>query len=474
MLHWTRRALRLLPSLVVLALIFAAAAGMRPQAAPGSTSALCDPVVSNSNDGYLLPAQWGLTQPFDPTTNVQVCSLRVQTGYNYNDFRILSWDDASSAPDASTPALRYFSYDASHMQYNHLRVDLGSRPVVTKRLGHLADPPRTRLALDFSNSYYFANGEQVYYDHAGPASIPGALEYSIVTGTRQPLGGPHPVISYGVCPGDAAAQAQVLSQCVMTANASLDTVWSEFCQPFMVPASVSMQFAEFAQDAPYVNDYDYYVNTSLVRVLDAAAGGIGDGTLLGQALMPAVFDPLPQWTSHLDFDVQPALRAGHPYAMMVRTNHVVRLRARVLTGAESADFTDEIGPLYGRTAPDAPWVVIPGRALSMRVIGTPLTSVDAPQPPLVPGVRLKLSLSPNPSRGAVFASWSGGSGRAIFDVLDARGRRVNGATLPAAQGGRWLWSGAAADGRVAPPGLYFVRVHDDAGRSAVERVVLVR
>ncbi len=474
MWHRFRRALRFIPSLVVLGLIFAAAAGMRSQSVPDTAAALCDPVVSNTNDAYLLAAQWGLTQPFDPTTNVQSCSLRVMTGYNHNDFRILAWDDALGAPDASTPVLRYFSYDASHMQYNHLRVDLGSRPVVTKRLGRVADPPRSRLAIDFSNAYYFANGEQVYYDHAGPASVPGALEYSTVTGVRQPVAGPHPVISFGVCPGDAAAQALLLAQCVMTANAALDTSWFEFCQPFQVPANVSMQFAEFAQDPPFADSYDYYVNNGLVRVLDVAAGGVGSGTPIGEALMPAAFDPLPQWTSHLDFDVQPSLRSGHAYALLVRTNHLMRLRARVLSGAESSDFVNDIGPLCGRTGPDAPWVPIPGRALSMRIIGTPLTSVDVPQPPLAPGAGLKLSLSPNPSRGAVFASWSGGSGRASIDVLDARGRRVSGATLSAARSGRWLWSGASADGRVAPPGLYFVRMRDDAGGAAVQRVTVVR
>ena len=470
-----RRALRLLPSLLVLAVVFAAAAGMR--AAPGRTRAaagLCDPAASTTNDAYPLAAQWGLSQPFDPTTNVAACSLRVESYYNYNDVAITSWDATTNAPDAGTVALRYFSFDASHMEYNHLRLDLGARPVVTRRLGHLADPPRTRLALDFSNPYSFSNNEYVYYDHAGPASHPGVQEYPLATGTRQPLAGPHPVLSYGVCPGDANTQALLLAQCVMTANANLDTTWYELCQNFRVPASVTMKFAEFAQDVPYANNYSYDVTNAVVQVLDASSGATGGGTLLGQALMAPTFDPLPQWTSHLDFDTAPALVAGHAYALKVRTYHLYRLRARALTGAESSDFTDDIGALYGRTAPDAPWVIIPGRALSMRLIGTPVGIVDAPQPALAPGARFKLSLTPNPTRGAVFAAWSGGTGRASVDVLDARGRRIAGADLPAAGNGRWLWSGAAAGGHVAPPGLYFVRVRDGAGVSAVERVVVVR
>jgi hypothetical protein len=444
---------------------------MRPMAVHEAAAALCDPVASNTNDAYPLAGQWGVTQPFDPTTNVQACSLRVNSYYNFNDVRIMSWDVGANAPDAHTVPLRYFSFDPSAMAVNHLRLDLGTRPVVTQRLGRLADPPRSRLALDLTNPYTYSNSEYVYYDHAAPAALPAAQEYPILTGARQPIAGPHPVLSYGVCPGDAASQALMLAQCVMTADASLDTAWYELLQPFHVPATVTMDFVEFAQDAPYSIPYGA---NGAVQVLDIQASAPGAGTVIGQALMPQTYLSMPQWTSHLDFDVPPTLIAGHDYAIKVSTLNAFRFRARLLTGAESSDFTSSIGTLYGRATPISPWTPIPGRALSMRVIGTPVGNVDAPQPPLVPGVRLKLSLSPNPSRGAVFASWSGGSGRAIIDVLDARGRRVNGATLPAAGRGDWLWNGASADGRVAPPGLYFIRMHDDAGRSAVERVVVVR
>jgi hypothetical protein len=464
---------RALPSLLVIALLFAAAAGMRSRSnGAAAAEVLCDPVVSATTDAYPIAELWGVTQPFDPTTNVQACSLRVYSNYNANTVQIIAWDSQANAPDPSTVVLRYFSFDPSAMAINHLRLDLGSRPIVTQRLGHLADPPRTRLAIDFSAPYPFGSAEYVYYDHAGPAAVPSAQEYPVASGARQPVAGPHPVLSYGVCAGDGASQALLLAQCVMTADAPLDTTWYELLQTFRVPATVTMQFAEFALDPPYSAPYPE-VN-GLLQVLDAAAGSPGVSAPLGQATFVNSYLPVPAWASHFDLDTRPTLVAGHPYELLLRGQHLYRFRARALTGAESSDFTDGIGTLYGRSGPQGAWTPIPGRALSMRIIGTPVGSVDAPQPPLAPGARLKLSLSPNPSRGPVFASWGGGSGRAIIDVLDARGRRVNGVTLPAAGRGDWLWNGTSADGRIAPPGLYFVRAHDDAGRSAVERVVVVR
>ena len=467
------RLLRLLPSLVVMVLLFTAAAGMRSPNAPAAAAALnCDStlVASLTNDAYPVGSAFGVTQPFDPTTNVQACSLRVQTYYNYDDVKILAWDSAANLPDASTVPLRYFSFDPSQMQRNHLRLDFGARPIVTKRLGHLADPPRTRLALDMASEYY-GNQQAVYYDHSGPASTPGALEYPTATNVRTPIAGNHAVLSYGLCPGDAATQALVLAQCVMTANITLDTLYHEVYQPFRVPATVTLQFIELAQDVPFGNPYSS--TPGLIQIFDGAGPPSGNLPLLTQAVFSSN-DVLAQWTSHVDFDQSITLVAGREYGLLLRTAHQYRFRARVLTGAESSDFANGIGTLFGRTSLVSAWASIPDRALSMRIIGTPSGTVEAPSPPLAPGARFKLSLTPNPSHGAVSAAWSGGVGRAHVEVLDARGRRVSGATTEGAARGRWQWNGADAGGRPVPAGLYFVRLHDDEGHAAVERVAIVR
>ena len=473
----SQRMLRLLPSMLVLALVFAAAAGMRPQPARRTSALSCDSTLAclPPNDTFTMSRYWGVDQPFDPTTNVQVCSLRVQTAYNGVDaFRITAWDPARVRPDPTTVPLRLFAYDISALQYNHLKQDFGSRPLVFKRAGHLADPPGSHFALDFFGPSFLSGSEILYFDHAGPAGTPVACAYPLAApSSRIALPGAHPVLSYGLCPGDAATQAFVLGQSVMTADALLDTVWYEIAQRFRVPSTLQLEWFEFAMDDPVASPYG--APAGIVQVADGGqalpAGAFP--TVLAQAvfgLPPA----LPQWATHLDLDLHPVLVAGHDYWVLLRVSNSYSVRARSITGAESSDFQDAIGPLYGRARAGGAWAAIPARALSMRVIGELNGIVDAPQPPLAPGARLKLSLTPNPSRGVVFAAWSGGTGRASIDVLDARGRRIAGADLPAAASGRWLWSGVAADGHVAPPGLYFLRVRDGAGVSAVERVVVVR
>ena len=74
--------------------------------------------------------------------------------------------------------------------------------------------------------------------------------------------------------------------------------------------------------------------------------------------------------------------------------------------------------------------------------------------------------SPNPSRGPVALSLTSPDGGAVhLQILDAAGRVVRMAELPAGPAGarRWTWDGADAAGRATAPGVYRVRAWSSAG-----------
>jgi glucose/arabinose dehydrogenase len=113
----------------------------------------------------------------------------------------------------------------------------------------------------------------------------------------------------------------------------------------------------------------------------------------------------------------------------------------------------------------------PGQIRTVRYVG----SVTVPGP-----VRLAAGLEaprPSPSSGAVeFAIALERGARLDVVVLDATGRLVGTLARGTPLGpGRhtWTWNGTLDRGVVAPPGLYFVRVHDGSA-SAVRRFVRLR
>lgn len=92
------------------------------------------------------------------------------------------------------------------------------------------------------------------------------------------------------------------------------------------------------------------------------------------------------------------------------------------------------------------------------------------------GSGLELGLAPNPAAGPVsvrLALTTAGAMR--LDVLDPAGRRVRAlaAGVRAAGEHRLSWDGRDDEGRVAAPGLYFVRLQSEGG-SAVRRFVRLR
>lgn len=67
--------------------------------------------------------------------------------------------------------------------------------------------------------------------------------------------------------------------------------------------------------------------------------------------------------------------------------------------------------------------------------------------------------SPNPSRGEVAFSWTGG-GRARLTIVDLAGRVVRSVE---AVDGRAVWDGRDADGRNVRSGAYFARLESALG-----------
>jgi hypothetical protein len=141
-------------------------------------------------------------------------------------------------------------------------------------------------------------------------------------------------------------------------------------------------------------------------------------------------------------------------------------------GSESPAFSLNIGPLYGRTTSTGTWELKPQKALSFRLVGTPLGTVDVP-PTSLGRSPLHLAVSPNPSRGLSFVNWSGAEGSTRIELLDPSGRQVGVQTAVSGSSGRWACSARGADGRALPAGVYFVRAIDSIGKTAVSRLVLV-
>jgi hypothetical protein len=473
-----RAVLRLLPALLVAAL-FALTLLAPPW---GRASKPGPPVVSSAQScGYVLEScasdgsvnvnsGTGITQPFGSLGgNLTSCYFNfTPPGYSLGSvqYSIVQWDTAGLAPDPTTVALRTSGYMLSDMGYNHFTVDF-SPPIVTRGVPGLADPPGPTLAFDFSMSAYGSTSLALYFAFNSIAAIPSLLQYTIGQ-PRTPVPTPHPVAEHMICGGNDATQSLELVQCVMTANAALDTSVDLVMQRFRVHYATELQWCEVAAQ--------FGGNVGLLEIYDGEGAGSTPPPLL-RPLATASFGyagtPLPVWATNFDFAVYPQLEADHDYWLCVHTAHSWRLYTRMLTGTESPEFQQDIGPFYRTTTADPNWQAMADRRLSFRVIGLPLQTVGVPLAARTnAGPRLRVT--PNPARGAVSVRWSGAAGALWLDVYDARGRRVARGEGASGGAGEWRWSGLDQAGRTLPAGVYFLRGRDDAGRVASERVVLIR
>ena len=471
---------RVLPTLLVAALLALALAGPLRRSAANADGAStqvfyprCDVQLQQGGgtDPYQLSQSNGVIQPLGAAGNVSACSLYISVPLSSaGQLEVVLWDPLTLAPDPTTIALRSRAYQSSELGYNHLRENFDP-PIVTRRSVNLAEPPRGTVALDYLVPK-FSNAQTLHYDPAGSASTPVAMRYW-VGGYRTPLDGPHPVLSHVFCGGDADLQALEVVQSVMTTNALLDTSSYEYAQLFSVPVLTRLHWVELAFGTTQARGG---VDPGAISIVDAQGAAVPPVSMPGsmiQALFWEYVQNLPHWESHYDFDQFITLMPGHDYWLVVRTNHDYRLYSRIVTGSESADFTNNIGGLYARLDPAASWGAVSARALDFRIIGEPLGLLDVPPAPAAPSP-LQLRVAPNPSKGTAFVSWSGASGAVRFEVMDVRGRRVGSGASSAGAVGRWLWRAAGADGHPLEAGVYFLRAVDGAGKVAIQRVVLVR
>jgi hypothetical protein len=260
-------------------------------------------------------------------------------------------------------------------------------------------------------------------------------------------------------------------QSVMKTDATLDVNQYEFAQRFRVPVHTTLRWVElaFGSTQGYTSP-----PAGVIAILDAT-GQDQPPISLPASLVEAAFSLywVPTgWNTHYDFDQTIVLEPNHDYWLLARTMTFYHLYARQITGVEGDDFTSSIGPLLERTTSIVPWIPVPGQALDFRLIGQPF-EVAGVTPPAPSRAGFALNVSPNPSRGTAFVSWSGAKGAVGLMVVDERGRRI--ASLASTEAhGRWTWSGLADDGSALPAGVYFVRASDASGGYATQRVVRVR
>lgn len=434
-------------------------------AEPASTSGPClFELLDVQKTGTIGIGSGGsIVQPFTVVGSVAACSLKAVSNWGAGSFEIRQWDPASALPDPTTVALRSVALNNSALYYGRPLVSW-SRPIVTKTLPHVADPPTTTLAMLF---HYFSG----LYGMSGEISTNGAANlprgYTEFAGTYTPLAGVSTVHALSLCGRSAADQELHVAQSVMRTDAAIDSTHWDVMQRFRVPQAVRLGWIEVALDGAPIAPW-------LTGTLQIVSGGGVTPPAIPEPLVSATFYPWtdqPSWVSHYDFDSTLVLQPDTDYWLRVRTVHTFKLRAHAVTGTEGADFAAGIGSLWSRTDPDLPWILESGRALSFRVIGDPAVVVGvAPAPARSV---LALRATPNPSRGASVLSWTGATGGVRFDVLDARGRRVGGDARAAGSEGQWTWT-LARGGPPLPPGLYFVRATDDAGHAASARIVLVK
>lgn len=142
-------------------------------------------------------------------------------------------------------------------------------------------------------------------------------------------------------------------------------------------------------------------------------------------------------------------------------------------GEEGRLLVQDMGP-GSYDASRLPWHTA-GRAYT-RHGATGLPTIDAPPPGAAP--LLTLRLGPNPSHGRARAELRRGpasGAEARFRLVDAAGRLRRRETVPFDAGGSAFWwlEDRDQDGRLLPPGLYFV-VADSGAERAVGRWVLLR
>lgn len=486
--------LRALPVLATIELLTLAAIAPRPAAVgvapPPQAYPPCDAFAYSGGGGSVLALvpDAGVAQPLPAGISVLACSLRVVSSQNYAAAIVLlrQWDPTTLAPDPHTVALRTQWLDPTAFYYSGgttRRVQFVP-PVVTRSVAGVADPPRLTTAFEIISRFYSPSLD-AWFNPDGDPRMPAAGELH-TDGTRVPLAGAHPVIAHAVCTGNDDLEQLRVAQSVMRAD-TLPRIWADgYAQRFRVPQPVELRWVELAMNTS--NYYPYPTGRDSVpgprMPLRYPVVGIIDGAEIGApsaTMPPALVEAFvniyattdrPVWVSSVDFDQTITLQPGRDYWLYVHDAGLGTLRFQLarLTGNESADFNAGIGPYFDRDTSLAGWQERPGRALSFRLIGRPVSVL--PGPPVPQRGDLRLRVAPNPAQGDILAGWSGAVGPVRLELYDARGRKV--ASGAGGTAGSWQFSRTSRNGQPLPAGVYFVHARDTAGGHVIQRVVLLR
>ena len=425
---------------------------------------------------FAVNTSYAVEQPLPPIGVVAACSLGMEPpSFPYASMHLIQWDPGTMSPEPTTVALRTFAFNGSEIMYNHARANY-ELPLVVRAIPRVAEPPRSTIGVRFG-AQSFGQNFYVKYNESGSVEY-GPANRLALPSNRAPLPGAHPVLSIGLCGGDESSQSLRVVQSVMRTDYVLDTTTYEIAQRFRVPVATTLRWVELAASAgPYRNPMELgriavFEGQNMPTPSTQLPAPMVEATM-STAYFGSTWNGSRSWFSHFAFDHTIALLPDHDYWIVARGDHDYSFLMRNLTGAESADFTSGVGPAYRRVAPNIPFAQFENKVLAFRLIGEPLIAVDAPAP-TPRGSMLRLGASPNPARGPVMLSWTGGKGRVAIEVLDARGRRVQQAEADGPGTGQWLFRGVGTDGRLLAAGLYFVRASDASEQRALQRVVLVR
>ncbi len=474
-----KTALRLVPGALVAALLVATLFSSSPPPAPRSAfplslgpnpalAALAPPsAVLTTTDTLYMPPAGGVTQPVAGPLNLAGATVTLlPIVYSAGVFDVLDWDPGTLAPDPTTVALRSQYFSASALILSHVTCPFGP-PVVMNAVANVAEAPRSVIALDYRVVDPY-NPQYAIFFPDGPADeLAGFQEMS---GTRSALPGSHPVIDYSL---NASDPSLAIVQEVRTTNGWMGQSWVDMVQRFRVPARTRLRWVELAFDQAVVQGG---LDAGTIAILDAQGADVPPDVLpasLCQATFFVPSPPEPVWANHNDFNQLVTLEPDHDYWLYVQTLDDYSLRARMKTGLEGPAFVAGIGPAFARASVPGAWTALADRSLSFKLIGDQV-DVTGVGPPAPGRGSFAFAISPNPSRGAVLVRWSGAAGALWLDVFDARGARVARAEGAPGGAGQWRWSGIDGSGRPLPAGAYFVRGTDDAGRVAIQRVVLIR
>ena len=468
---------RLVPAIGVVVLMAATLTGPASRASkPVNRLDLgyCGPTLESvsGESTYVIVPPARYLQPVAGTNNLAECDVQ---SYDYDrgaasaTMAVEFWDPAGLTPDPTTVALRSAYYGVSILSTDVVRLPLDP-PVVVKAIPHLAEPPRSTVAIDYraaSNGSYNPDAPQsLHWSPDGDPTIP--LAYDFTTGGAVPLPGPHGVLGHAVCSGAYDNASLRVCQSVMRCDTLLRDNVHSVVETFRVPARTELRWIEIAFGAPAGN-----FAAGAVAILDAASSptGLPPADTTGALARANLGNVTPDtWGTHFDFDQTATLEPDHDYFLWVETSgyYGVYLRKR---GTESADYLAGARVLWTRAMSGSLWFADWRHDLAFRVIGVPVDLVGVREP-LDPPAGLALAVAPNPARSATTLRWTGARGDVRLEIFDPQGRRVANRTFTAAANSAWTWDASTDRGIAA--GVYLVRVTDSAGGTASLRVTQVR